>query len=79
MVAEMEGLPDNIGEIIVLFKKNDIILARRLPGHETYLSLCAWRNYVMEFKSTVEKLYACRIEKEQHIQRDVLGHWTLTG
>lgn len=41
MVAETEGSPDNTGEIIVLFKKNDIILARLLPGHEMLdLSLC---------------------------------------
>lgn len=63
MVAETEGFPDDTGEIIVLFKENDIILARLPPGHEMlYLSLCAWRNDVMEFKSTVEKLHVCRIE-----------------
>lgn len=62
MGAETEGFPDNMGEIIVLLKKNDIILATS-PGHEMVsLSLCAWRNDVMEFKSTVEKLHVCSVE-----------------
>lgn len=62
MGAEKEGFSDHMGEIIVLLKKNDIILATS-PGHEMlYLSLCAWRNDVMEFRSTVEKLHVCSVE-----------------
>lgn len=64
MGAETEGFPDNMGGggIIVLFKENDIILATS-PGHEMlYLSLCAWRNDVMEFKSAVEKLHVFSFE-----------------
>lgn len=78
MVAEVEGLSDNTEEVIVLFKKNDVILARFLRGHEMlYLSLCAWWNDLMEFRSAVEKL--CLQNGEQHTQRDLLVHWTLTG
>lgn len=63
MVAETEGSPDNTGEIIVLFKKNDIILARLLPGHEMLdLSLCMeeWRHGIQVYCG--KNSHVCRIE-----------------
>lgn len=52
-----------IQEKKIVLKKNDKILERLLPGHETFsLSLSARKNDVMEFSSAVVKFHVCSVE-----------------